>query len=147
MSCEIRAMLDRYLGGCPGWHVLSCTGICFPNSTVEYSFRLFTEGNTGKVLGSVERGHLHTRRGAQRCNGRGEAQLIPCQAAPRSIAEAIRPSKTHLHKPREQPKSRTPKQQPTCLGLFQHGLSSSVWAWSPSPPITASSSPQHLSDQ
>lgn len=37
--------------------------------------------------------HLHTCRGDQRTNGRAEARIIPCQAAPRPTTGAIKPFK------------------------------------------------------
>lgn len=53
MSCEISNVLDRYPGGCPGWHALFLWDV-FQQYTVEYSFRVPTEWMTvwrkGQVL-------------------------------------------------------------------------------------------------
>lgn len=98
----------------------------------------------GKVSGSVKK---KTNKPAypQRCDGWGEAQIMPSQAAPRSTTGTISPSKAHLDKPREWHKLRTPKQQPTSVRLFQHNFSPSVCAWSLSPWVTGNTSPQYLS--
>lgn len=67
-----------------------------------------------KGSGSVRKADLHSHRGAQRCNSRGEAQTIPWQAAPRSISGAISP-KAHLHKPRDWASQALPSNnQPAC---------------------------------